>query len=114
MNTHDTLTVLARGILLIVAALIIAGLYLAQDVLIPLVLAGLFCFLLSPIVNRLETWRIARVPAVLLTTLLAFALIGALAYVVAGQLLDLAYQLPSYKENMRAKIAALQVPSEGP
>lgn len=114
MSTTDTLAFLARGIAIIVALLLVAALYLGQDVLIPIVLAGLFCFVLSPIVNRLECWRLPRIPAAVLTCALAFAVVGALAYVVAGQVLDLAYQLPSYKENMRQKIAALQLPSEGP
>ena len=114
MNTSDTLALLTRGISIIVAVIIVAALHLGQDVLIPIVLAGLFCFLLSPLVNRLESWRLPRIPSVLLTTALAFTLVGALTYVVAGQLLDLAYKLPSYKENMRHKIASLQMPSTGP
>jgi predicted PurR-regulated permease PerM len=114
MSTTDTLTFLSRGIAIIGALLLVAALHLGQDVLIPIVLAGLFCFVLSPIVNWLERWRLPRIPSVVLTCVLAFAVVGALAYVAAGQLLDLAYQLPSYKENMRQKIAALQVPKEGP
>ena len=73
--------------------------HLGQDVFVPLVLAGLFCFLLSPVVNLLERWRIWRVPAVLITTTLAFTLVGALAYVAAEQALDLAYKLPSYQRK---------------
>ena len=90
-NTNDTLRLLARGISIIVAVLLVAALHLGQEVFVPLVLAGLFCFLLSPIVNRLERWHISRIPAVLLTTALAFSIVGAVAYIVAGQLLDLAY-----------------------
>ncbi len=114
MNTSETLTFLSRGIAIVVALLLISALKLGQDVLIPVVLAGLFSFLLSPVVNWLERWHLPRIPAVLLTSAFAFAVAGALAYVVAGQLLDLAYQLPSYKDNMRGKIASLQVPSTGP
>jgi predicted PurR-regulated permease PerM len=114
MSATATLTFLTRGIAIIVVLLLVAALHLGQDVLIPIVLAGLFCFVLSPIVNWLERWRLPRIPAAVLTCALGFAVVGALAYVVAGQLLDLAYQLPSYKENMRQKIAALQVPQEGP
>lgn len=114
MTTHESLTLLARGIAIIVAVILVAALHLAQDVIIPLVLAGLLCFVLTPLVNRLEDWRIPRIPAVLITTMLAFAAIGVLAYFIAGQLLDLAYQLPAYKDNIRNKVASLQVPSEGP
>lgn len=113
-NTNDTLRLLARGISIIVAVLLVAALHLGQKVFVPLVLAGLFCFLLSPIVNRLERWHISRIPAVLLTTALAFSIVGAVAYIVAGQLIDLAYKLPSYQDNMRTKIASFHVPSTGP
>ena len=99
---------------IIVGVVIVAALHFAKDVLVPVVLAGLFCFLLAPLVNRLERWRITRIPAVLITTIFAFSIVGALAYVVTGQLLDLAYKLPSYQENIRAKIESLHVPQGGP
>jgi predicted PurR-regulated permease PerM len=114
MNTSDTLSVLARRMAIIVGVVIVATLHLAQDVLIPVVLAGLFCFLLAPLVNFLERHRLGRIPAVLMTTAIAFSIVGMLAYVVAGQLLDLAYKLPSYKENIIAKIDSLHVPQGGP
>ena len=95
MNTTEALTLLARRMAIIVGVVIVAALHLAQDVLVPLALAGLFCFLLAPLVNYLERWRIKRVPAVLMTTAIAFSIVGSLAYVVAGQLLELAYTLPS-------------------
>ena len=110
MNPNDTMRLLARGISIIVGLLLVAALHLGREVLVPLVLAGLFCFLLSPIVNRLERWRVRRIPAVLITTALAFAIVGTLAYVVAGQLIDLAYKLPSYQENIRTKIEMTSSP----
>ena len=114
MNLNETLVLLARGVSIILGVIVVAALHFGQDVLVPLVLAALLCFMLAPLVDRLERWHLARIPAVLLTTAMAFAVIGALAYVVAGQVVDIAYKLPSYKDNMRAKIASLHVPSEGP
>jgi predicted PurR-regulated permease PerM len=104
---------LSRGIAIIVGVIIIAALHFGQEIFVPLVLAGLLCFLLSPVVNRLERWNLGRIPSVLLTTALAFTLVAALAYVAAGQIIDLGYKLPSYKDNIRAKITSFQVPEDG-
>ena len=114
LTLNETLAHLARGTSIILGVIVIAALHFGQDVLVPLVLAGLLCFVLAPLVDRLERWHLARIPAVLLTTAFAFSVIAALAYVVAGQIVDIAYKLPSYKDNMRAKIASLHLPSEGP
>lgn len=114
LTLNDTLALLSRGMSITLGLLVVAALHFGQEVLVPLVLAALLSFLLAPLVDRLERWHLARIPAVLLTSALAFAVIAALAYVVAGQLFDIAYKLPSYKDNMRAKIASLHMPSEGP
>ena len=52
-----------RNVLL--TAFVIATLYFARDLLIPLALAALLTFLLAPLVTRLERW-IGRIAAVLL------------------------------------------------
>ena len=46
--------------------LVVAALYFAREILIPLAIAVLLAFLLTPAVRRLEGWRLGRVPAVLL------------------------------------------------
>ena len=48
-------------------ALVVAGLYWLQGVLIPLALAVLLTFLLSPVVSTLQRRGLGRVPAVLVT-----------------------------------------------
>ncbi len=78
MNLADRKTL--TGPLLVLALFIAAAatLRFAQDFFLPLVLAGLLSFLLSPLVRWLERWRLGRVGAVLLTATLAFVLIGGL------------------------------------
>jgi predicted PurR-regulated permease PerM/GAF domain-containing protein len=95
------------------AALIVAILYFAREVLIPLALALLLTFLLAPAVIRLRRWGLGRLPAVIVTTALAFSLIGLVGYVVAGQLMQLASDLPSYQQNISKKLRSLQVPGGG-
>src|SRR4030095_5856660 len=93
------------GPLLILALFISAAatLRFARDFFLPLWLAALLSFLLSPLVRRLEPWRCGRVGAVFATATLAFVLIGGLAYVVTGQFLDLAESLPKYRSNLIAR-----------
>jgi predicted PurR-regulated permease PerM len=90
--------------------LVIASLYFGRDVLMPLALAGLLSFLLAPIITRLQRWRVGRIPAVLTVVMLAFALFGALGWVVAGQLFSLANKLPEYRQNLQTKIKSVWKP----
>jgi len=96
-------------------ALVVVGaiLYLARDVLIPLVLAILLSFLLAPAVTLLERWRLGRVPATAVTVILGFSMIGAVGWFAASQAVSLAANLPEYRENISSKIRALRAPSDG-
>src|SRR3712207_70585 len=92
-NEPNTLLTLAT------VAFVVAVLYFASEVILPLALATLLMFLLTPLVMWLERLGLGRIPAVITTTLLAFAFIGAIGYVVVGQVAELATQLPGYKGN---------------
>jgi predicted PurR-regulated permease PerM len=102
---------------LLVLGIFIAGaatLHLAKEFFLPLVLAGLLSFLLSPLVSRLERWRIGRAGAVSVTTVLALLLIGGLTYLVSNQFLDLARSLPKYRGNLIARVASLKTNANNP
>ncbi|HEY3518627.1 MAG TPA: AI-2E family transporter, partial [Gammaproteobacteria bacterium] len=85
-------------------AVLCAALYWGQAVLVPLVLAALLTFLLSPLVTRLDRLGVPRVVGVLLVMTLAGAAISGVGYVVAGQLRSFAAELPMHRQNIRAKI----------
>jgi predicted PurR-regulated permease PerM len=85
-------------------AVLCAALYWGQAVLVPLVLAALLTFLLSPLVTRLDRLRVPRVVGVLLVMTLVGGVIGGVGYVVAGQLRSFAAELPMHRQNIRAKI----------
>jgi predicted PurR-regulated permease PerM len=85
-------------------AVLCAALYWGQAVLVPLVLAALLTFLLSPLVTRLDRLRVPRVVGVLLVMTFVGGIIGGLGYVVAGQLRSFAAELPMHRQNIRAKI----------
>ena len=91
---------------------VIATLYFARDLFIPLALASLLTFLLSPLVARIERW-LGRIAAVLLVVAIIFAATGAAGWVLTRQLVDLATKLPDYKENIQTKLRSIKVPTGG-
>jgi predicted PurR-regulated permease PerM len=94
-------------------ALIVTVLASAKVVLVPLALAVLFAFVLTPVVNGLERCRLPRVPAVAVSVLLALGLLGAFGFVLTQQLNSLAVELPHYTRTIRKKAAALRVEGHG-
>ncbi len=95
----------------IVVALIVAALYIARDILVPLALALLLSVALLPVVRRLRRWRVPRAVAAIAVVLLALCVIGGLLTLLAEQTLALATELPRYEANLRAKLRAV---ADGP
>ena len=87
---------------------VVAVLYFAREVLIPLALATLFSFLLGPLVRRLERWRLRRAPAVLAIAAVFFGVFGLIAWLSVAQAMDLAGKLPGYQNNIQEKVEALR------
>jgi len=96
----DALSVLST---LTLTSFIVGMLYFAQDILIPLALAALLTFLLTPLVARIQRW-VGRVVAILLVVTMIFAATGAVGWVLTRQLIDLATKLPDYKGNIVARL----------
>ena len=55
-----------------------------------------------------------RVPSVVVTVLVAMAVAGGVGWIIAVQLVDVAGDLPRYRQNINAKMEALRIPTEGP
>jgi predicted PurR-regulated permease PerM len=85
-------------------AIVVATLYLAKGVLVPLALAVLLSFLLSPVCDWLERRRLGRIPAVLVTAILGFAMLGAAIWTAVVQMSELAPKMPEYQDNLQAKL----------
>lgn len=98
---------------LMTGILVLAVMYFAREVFVPLALAGLLAFLLAPAATLLERWGAKRTPAALLVILLSLAGVGALGWVVLGQIYNLAVELPKYQQNVTGKIEALHLNSAG-
>jgi predicted PurR-regulated permease PerM len=89
------------------AVVVVAALYLGKGLLVPLTLAVLLSFLLSPVCDRLERCRLGRIPAVLLTAILGFTVLGVAAWTAVVQMTALAPKMPEYQENLQAKLHAV-------
>ena len=98
---------------LVTIAIVVAALYWLQGVLIPLALAVLLTFLLSPVVGAFQHRGLARVPAVLVTVLLALSILGGIGWTLTRQLVTLADELPRYSLNIHHRIADLRGASKG-
>ena len=92
--------------------LVIAVVYWAQAILVPVALALLITFVLSPPVTFLER-RIGRVLAVLITVALVFTTLGLAGWGVATQISKLAGDLPRYRTNIRQKVADIRGATRG-
>ncbi len=85
-------------------AVVVAALYLAKGLLVPLTLALLLSFMLSPVCGWLERRRLGRIPAVLVTAILGFTVLGLAAWTAVGQMTALAPKVPEYQANLQAKL----------
>jgi predicted PurR-regulated permease PerM len=94
-------------------AIVVAALYLARDVLMPFALATLLAFLLAPLVTRVERLGAGRVASVIIIVAMSFAVVGAVGWIVAGQVLDLANRLPEYRGNIAAKVDRVRASADG-
>ena len=90
-----------------VAVVVVGALYLAKDVLVPIVLAVLLAFVLAPLVGLLRRLRLGRTFAVVIAMLLALAAVGFTATVMGQQVAGLAPDLPRTAERIQKKVAAL-------
>jgi predicted PurR-regulated permease PerM len=77
-------------------------------VLFPVALAIFLSFVLSPLVARLERLRIGRVPSVVVVSVLAFATIGSVGWLVGRQAMDIVVHMPEYRSNLQSKLEVVR------
>ena len=99
----DGLTSVRPWITFAAYVLVVAVLYWAQAILVPVSLAILLTFVLTPPVVWLQR-RIGRVAAVLTVVILVFTFLGLAGYGVYQQMSSLGDALPGYRANIRQKI----------
>ena len=84
--------------------LVVAVLYWAQAVLVPIAPREAPAFLLTPVVEFLERW-VGRVPSVLAVVALSTALVALAGWGLFNQATSMVDALPEYRTNIRHKIA---------
>ena len=91
-----------------VGTLVVAALYFGKDVLVPITLAVMLSFVLSPVVNFLRKRRLWRAPAVIVTVLTALAILGLVGTVIGSQGSSLAVNAPEYAKTIQQKVSGVQ------
>ena len=105
-RSSDARTATLQGLL--IGAIVIAGLYFGREVLLPLALAILLSFVLTPPLLLLRRIKLPRVVAVSIVVGAAFAIILALGWVISREVTQLASNLPSYQYTLSEKIKSLR------
>jgi len=93
---------------LLLIALIIAFLILAQNILIPFTLAVFFTFLLLPVSRKLEHWHFPKILAILTSIVLALAIFVAMIYFFYSQVLSFVNDWPVLQKTLVAKLDSIQ------
>ena len=92
----------------VVSVVVVTGLYLGREVLIPITLAVLLSFVVAPIVGLLRRIGLWRAPSVLLGMLLALGVILVLGSIIGVQVAGLARDVPRYQSTIQAKVDTVQ------
>ena len=79
----DSRVALLQG--LMIGAIVVGTLYIAREVLLPLTLAILLSFVLTPLLLLLRKVKVPRVLAVIIVVTLAFAIIFGLGWMMSQQ-----------------------------
>lgn len=96
----------------VVAAFVFAALFHGREILVPLAMAMLIAFLLTPVVVFMER-RTGRVAGVVVAVLMLLSVVVGVGWVLTGQISNLMEKLPDYQGNIRAKLRAMKIPEHG-
>lgn len=92
----------------VVAAIAVAAIYFGRPIFVPLALAVLIAFALSPILGLLRKLWLGRVVSVLITVLFAVIVIAALGTFIGSQAAKVAAELPQYQSNLIKKVQSVR------
>ena len=112
-SSEELIALLSAVATAILAVIIVMMLYFGREIIIPVALAILLSFVLAPLVGLLQRIHIPRGLAVVTVVILAFALIFAMASLLASQLTQLAGDLPRYQSTISEKIQSFRNTTAG-
>ena len=100
---------MTRAFMILMSSAVVLGLlFWLQAILVPIALAILLTFMLSPLVSILQGGRLPRTLAVFIVVGVAFSLIVAIGWMLARQLTSFVDTFPQYEKNFNSKLAVLQ------
>ena len=96
-------------LVVVVSVVVVAALYIGKDVLVPIVLAMMLSFVLTPLVDLVQRTGVSRAPSVIFTVLLAFCVIVLGGVLMARQASALAADAPRYATAIDRKVQSVQM-----
>jgi predicted PurR-regulated permease PerM/methylmalonyl-CoA mutase cobalamin-binding subunit len=87
-----------------VTVIIVGLLVWARTILIPLAFSVFLTFVLGPAVNKLRSWRLGRLPSVLLVVTTAMIIAGTVGWFVSLEMSAMVQELPDHAGKIRAKL----------
>jgi len=112
-NPEPTLLQGGKAIAVLATVAVLAVLYFARDVLIPITLALFLSLLLAPFVHRLRRVGFGHTSSVLVVVLVLICALAAVATVIASQLAGIASSLPQYDKTIQYKLQGLEELTRG-
>lgn len=91
-----------------IGVIIVAALYFAREVLVPITVAVLLSFVLSPLVKFLRRLRLGRIPSVLIAVLLAIGIIAVIGTIIGSQVAQLTRHAPEYASTIEKKVLTVR------
>lgn len=106
-NFHHfhSLEILSRAVLL---ALVVCALYFGREIFVPIAIAIVLSFVLSPPILLLRRWGVNRVVSVLVIVFASLVIAFTISAVLTRQVSELADDLPKYQTTVTAKIDKLR------
>jgi predicted PurR-regulated permease PerM len=96
-----------RALAIVATGALLAMLYFARDVLVPITLAFILSLLIAPLVRQLRRFGLGQTGSVMVAVLLLAMGFGGIATMIGAQLVRMADSLPQYEKTIRHKLEAL-------
>jgi predicted PurR-regulated permease PerM len=107
--SHDVSSIRALPILVAV----VAALYFAREIFLPLAFAVTLAMILAPPVAWLRRLHIGRVFAALAVVVVSVVAAGVIGFIIFNQMVQVLNGFPSYRDNIHNKIEAMRLPTTG-
>lgn len=83
-------------------------LYLGQSIVVPFFFSVLLATLLLPVTNRLQRWRIPKVPAILLAIFISLAVLAGVIYFLSAQISNFLRDIDTIRERITTLFSDFQ------